>query len=192
LSMVAYFFLIGRYGIRVGDRVTISGVTGDVLDIGLVRLSMMELGADMHSTGRLVVYSNAVIFQPAAFFKQIPGINYVWHQVSLTLSTDSDFQIAEKKLNEAVDSIYQRYRAEIEQQHALFEQSVDVETNTPKPESRLRFSDTGLLFTVRYPAEMKDAATTDDQVMKALWDAIEKEPKLKFASAGTPKLQAVS
>src|SRR5262249_48627463 len=56
LSIVAYFFLIGRYGIRVGDRVTISGVTGDVIEIGLVRISLMELGPDMHSTGRVVVF----------------------------------------------------------------------------------------------------------------------------------------
>jgi small-conductance mechanosensitive channel len=41
LSIVAYFFLIGRYGLRVGDRVTISGVTGDVLDIGLVRIYLL-------------------------------------------------------------------------------------------------------------------------------------------------------
>ncbi len=39
LSVAAYFFLIGRYGVRVGDRLTVGGVTGDVFDIGLVRLS---------------------------------------------------------------------------------------------------------------------------------------------------------
>src|SRR5581483_10785354 len=33
LSVVAYFFLIGRYGVRIGDRITISGVTGNVVDI---------------------------------------------------------------------------------------------------------------------------------------------------------------
>lgn len=192
LSIVAYFFLIGRYGIRAGDRVTISGVTGDVIDIGLVRMSMMELGADMHSTGRLVVYSNSVIFQPSAFFKQIPGINYVWHAVTLTLAADSDFQDAEKKLNDAVDAVYGKYRAAIEKQHASFEESLDVEVNAPKPESRLRFTDAGLTFSVRYPAEMTKASATDDQMMKALWDVIESDPNLKFAPSGTPKLQAVN
>ena len=38
LAVVAYFFFIGRYGVKVGDLVTISGVTGNVVDIGLVRL----------------------------------------------------------------------------------------------------------------------------------------------------------
>ncbi len=43
LSIAAYFFVVGRYGIRVGDRISIAGVTGDVIDIGLVRFYLMEL-----------------------------------------------------------------------------------------------------------------------------------------------------
>ena len=46
LSVAGYFYLIGKYGVRVGDRVQISGVTGEVVDIGLVRLHLMELATD--------------------------------------------------------------------------------------------------------------------------------------------------
>src|SRR4029077_6580403 len=55
LSVAAYFFVVGRYGIHVGDRVSVSGVTGDVIDISLVRLYLMELagtGIDLFPTGR--------------------------------------------------------------------------------------------------------------------------------------------
>ena len=88
-SVVAYFFLIGRYGLKVGDRVTISGVTGEIVEIGLVRLYLMEMtgdGADVHPTGRVVGYSNSVIFQPSALFRQMPGADYVWHAATLTLA----------------------------------------------------------------------------------------------------------
>ena len=67
LSVAGYFYLIGKYGVRVGDRVQISGVTGEVVDIGLVRLHLMELattGTDAQPTGRVVVFSNSVVFQP--------------------------------------------------------------------------------------------------------------------------------
>ena len=43
VSIVGYFFLIGKYGIRVGDRVQIGNVTGEVIDLGLVRMHLMEL-----------------------------------------------------------------------------------------------------------------------------------------------------
>jgi small-conductance mechanosensitive channel len=193
LSLVAYFFLIGRYGIRVGDRVTISGVTGEVIEIGFVRIYLMELagtGPDLHSTGRVVVFSNSVIFQPAALYKQMPGIDYVWHTVTLTLTPDTDFQLAESTLNAAVESAYKKYGEPIERQYASVEKSVDVHIAAPKPESRLRFTDAGLQYTVRYPAEIQQAVEMDNQILRALHDAIAKEPKLNFAPSGTPKLQA--
>ena len=65
LSVVAYFFLVGRYGLRAGDRVTVSGVTGQVMEVGLVRLFLMELagtGSDMHPTGRVASFANSIIF----------------------------------------------------------------------------------------------------------------------------------
>jgi hypothetical protein len=62
LSVAGYFFLMGKYGVSVGDRVQISGVTGDVVDVGLVRLHVMELesnGSGMEPTGRVVAFSNS-------------------------------------------------------------------------------------------------------------------------------------
>ncbi|MGA2738547.1 MAG: mechanosensitive ion channel family protein [Bryobacteraceae bacterium] len=193
LSVVAYFFLIGRYGIRVGDRVTISGVTGEVIEIGFVRIYLMELagtGADLHSTGRVVVFSNSVIFQAVALYKQMPGIDYVWHTAMLTLTSDNDFQLAEKILNAAVEAAYKKYGEQIESQYASVEKSVDVQMLAPKPETRLRFTDAGLQYTVRYPAEIQQAVEIDNEILRALHDAISKEPKLSFAPSGTPKVEA--
>jgi small-conductance mechanosensitive channel len=193
LSVVAYFFLIGRYGIRIGDRVTISGVTGKVVDIGLVRLYLMEMagsGSDLHATGRIVVFSNSVVFQPSALFKQMPGADYVWHTVQLTLAPESDYQVAEDRLNSAVNGIYEGYRESIERQHATLERSINIEVATPHPQTSLRFGPAGLEFTVHYPVELDRAPDIDGRVMKALYDAIAKEPRITLAAAGEPKLQA--
>src|SRR5258706_1467368 len=43
VSVVGYFFLIGKYGIRVGDRIQIGAVVGEVIDLGLVRMHLIEL-----------------------------------------------------------------------------------------------------------------------------------------------------
>jgi small-conductance mechanosensitive channel len=193
VSVVAYFFLIGRYGLRVGDRVTINGVTGDVLEIGLVRLYLMEMSggaADLQPTGRVVGFSNSVLFQPSALFRQMPGADYVWHSVALTLTPDTDLQVAESRLMAAVEAVYEPYRERVEQQHAAFQRLVDLPVPPPKPVGRLRFTSEGLEFLVRYPAEMKQATTTDDRVVSALREAIEHEPRLSLAGSGAPKLQS--
>ena len=193
VSIVAYFFLIGRYGLRVGDRVTISGVTGDVLEIGLVRLHLMEMSrgdADFQPTGRVVGFSNSVLFQPSALFRQMPGTDYVWHTVTLTLTPETDLKLAETHLMAAVEAVYEPYRERVEQQHAAFQRLVDLPVPPPKPVGRLRFTSDGLEFLLRYPAEMKQAAATDDGVVSALREAIEREPGLTLAGSGAPRLQS--
>jgi small-conductance mechanosensitive channel len=193
LSVVAYFYLIGRYGVRTGDRVTISGVTGTVLDIGLVRLYLAELagsGGEWHPTGRVVVYSNSVLFQPSALFKQMPETDYVWHTVRLVLAPESDYKLAERRISEAVDAVYAKYRQGIEQQHAKFERAIDAQMAQPQPEVRLRYSEAGLEALVHYPAQIKHAALTDSEVVRALENAIASEPGLTLEKAGNPKVVA--
>jgi len=192
LSGVAYFFFIGRYGVRVGDRVTINGITGDVIDIGLFRLYLMELAGnnrDLHFTGRIVVFSNSVLFQPNAFFKQMPGSDYVWHEVALTLSPQTDHLMAEKRLLGAVQSVYDTYGKRIEDQYQQLREKVHLPIAEPKPEGRLRLVDAGLEYVIRYPVELHSGAEADDAITRKLLETIEEEPKLRMVPTGTPRIQ---
>lgn len=185
LAMVAYFFLIGRYGVRVGDRVTISGVTGRVVDISLLRIYLMELsGPDLHSTGRMVVLSNAVLFQPTALFKQIPGAEYLWHSVTLTIIATADVEEAYNRLQTAANKVYDTYRAGIESQHALAQRFIEFDTAAPAPEVRVRLTDNGLECTVRYPVMPERAARVDQEMLDALRKAVERDEQLKLVASG--------
>src|SRR5713101_160186 len=126
VSVVGYFFLIGKYGLRVGDRVQISGVTGEVVEIGLVRIHLMELGGPGESqpTGRIVAFSNSIVFQAAGVFKQIPGTNFVWHELKLTLAPETDYNAAKERLTQAVDSALANYRESLEIQRRMMERSL--------------------------------------------------------------------
>ena len=169
LSVIAYFFLVGRWGVRVGDRVTVSGVTGEVVEIGLFRLYLMELGGSglaLQPTGRVVVFPNAVFFQPSALFKQLPGIDYVWRAITLKVSGTTDYSIVERRLLAAVESIYAEYREVVERQHSTVISSLHLHTAAPRPESRLRLIDSGLEITIRYPVEIRRAAEIEDRMTR--------------------------
>ncbi len=171
LSMVAYFFLVGRWGVRIGDRVTVSGVTGEVADIGLFRLYLMELGGSglaLQPTGRVVVFPNAVFFQPSAMFKQLPGIDYVWRTITVKLSGAADYAAVETQLLGIVQSVYAEYREVVERQHKNAQSALSLHTGTPHPESRLRFVDSGLEITIRYPVEIHRAAEIEDRITREL------------------------
>jgi small-conductance mechanosensitive channel len=193
LSVVAYFFLIGRYGIRVGDRVQVAGITGEVLDIGLVRFHVLELvsGGEKTASGRVVAFSNAVVFQPnAGLFKQIPGTSFGWHEVTLTVSADSDYRLAEERLRGVVSGIFSQYRDEMQKQYHHMEKTL---TTAPagalEPTSRLHLVPSGLEVTIRYPVDLVHASEIDDRVTRELLNVIDSDPKLKLAVSGKPPLR---
>src|SRR5277367_1160600 len=193
LSVAGYFFLIGRFGIKAGDRVQIGGVTGDVIDIGLVKLSLMELGGTgthREPTGRVAVFSNAIVFQPSGnFFKQAPGTSFVWNEVRLTLAPDVDYRLAEKRILGAVDEVFARYRDRVMRDYRHLERDLNVMLETPKPQSRLHLSQSGLEIIIRYPAETYTAPQITDEISRRVLDAINREPSLRLAPQATANIQ---
>jgi small-conductance mechanosensitive channel len=191
VSVVGYFFLIGRFGIRVGDRVQISGVTGEVVDVGLVRLQVMELGGPGSNvpTGRVVAFSNSIVFQTNGLFRQIPGTSFVWHQITLTLAAESDYAMVEKRLLGAVENVFAEYREKMERQRRQMERTLSFSLPSDlKPQSRLQLTSAGIEAVIRFPVDYQDAADVDDRVIRELLKAINQEPKLKVVAPSTPTL----
>lgn len=193
LSVAGYFFLIGRFGIRAGDRVQIGTVTGDVISIGLVKLTLMELaGSDRQPTGRVVVYSNAIVFQPSGnFFKQAPGMSFVWNEVRLTLAPDCDYRLAEKRLMDAVDEVFARYRDKVQGDFRHLESDLHVLLDIPRPTSRMTLTSNGLEIIIRYPAGVRTSSQVADEVTRRVLDAIRREPALKLVAPGVPNIQPI-
>ena len=189
LSIAGYFFLIGRFGIRVGDRVQVAGVTGEVVDVGLVRLHVMELaGGGESPTGRVVAFSNSIVFQPTAgLFKQIPGTSFTWHEVTVTLSPQSDYHAVEERLMGVVETIFKEYQDEMERQRAHVERIVTSgAVASLKPKGRLRFTSAGLEVSIKFPVSLRKAVEIDDRVTRELLEAINREPKLQLADSSAP------
>ncbi|PSH03137.1 MAG: hypothetical protein CXZ00_13665 [Acidobacteria bacterium] len=195
LSVAAYFSLIGRYGIRVGDRIQIGGVTGDVVDMGLVRLHLVEVdtsSGEARPTGRIVAFSNSVVFQPSSnFFRQLPGSNFAWRRISLTLAADVDYAVAQECIHAAVNGVFETYEPELERQHGVLESSLAVHIASPKPQTRLRLENTGLEITVLYPVILSQAAQIDDRMTRALLKTIEAEPRLRLIGSGLTNINPV-
>ena len=62
VSALGYFMLVGRHGIKLGDRVQISGVTGDVTDIGWLQVQVREIDKKtQRPTGNVVTFSNSFV-----------------------------------------------------------------------------------------------------------------------------------
>jgi small-conductance mechanosensitive channel len=198
LSVAAYFFLIGRYGVRVGDRITVvyngsNSVTGDVVEIGLVRFYMVELsgsGIDVQPTGRIAVFPNSVLFQTNPLYKQLPGTEYVWREVVLPLAPEADAEAAEKRLGELVDGFYKEYVAQLHRQNHQVEETLGIHFETPGPHRRIRFANGSLEVMVRYPVPLRKAADLDDRMVEAVNSMLRQAPPIPLVPGALPQLRS--
>ena len=63
LATLGSLLLVGKRGIRIGDRVQISGVTGDVVDMGLLQFQLKEFDVENGKyTGHVATFSNSLVF----------------------------------------------------------------------------------------------------------------------------------
>jgi small-conductance mechanosensitive channel len=174
VSIVGYFFLVGKYGLRVGDRVQIGSVTGEVIDLGLVRLHLMELGPLYDPTGRVVAFANSVVFQASGgIFKQIPGVNLAWREITLAVPDGSDYTAAKERLRAAADRVLLDYRDElVRQTRALRKAASSTAAEEAQAYVQLRFSSGLVEAIVRYPVPFQRAAEVEEQMSRALLDAL--------------------
>ena len=111
MSIAGYFRLSGRFGIKHGDRVELQGVRGEVVEIGLTKLALLELGDSTQSspTGRLVMIPNSTVFREK-FVNHPASSLMIWRELRFTVSPDCDFRVLEKHLLEVVEAVFARYR----------------------------------------------------------------------------------
>jgi small-conductance mechanosensitive channel len=194
LAVVGYFMLIGKFGIGVGDRVQVADVTGKVVEIGLMRLHVLELtgvGTDAQPTGRMVAFSNSIAFQTAAgLFKQVPGTNFLWRESNFTLAADSDYRVVEQRLLAAIDAVFRDFKANFEQLgHQMEEKLSSITVGPLTPRLRFRLTTAGLEVILRFPVERRLAEEMEDRLTREILKAVETEPKIRIVAADVPGIQ---
>ena len=169
VSIVGYFFLIGKYGIRVGDRVQVGNVTGEVIDLGLVRLHLMELSGQ-GPTGRVVAFANSIVFQASGgIFKQIPGVNLAWHDLTLTLPPKADPSAMKEMLLAAANQVLSEYSEDMARQTREIQKTTSLHAGgEAQAQVQLRFSASGVEALVRYPVQLQRAAEIDERISREL------------------------
>jgi small-conductance mechanosensitive channel len=186
VSVVGYFILIGKYGLRVGDRVQVGSVSGEVIDLGLIRMHLLELTSQepLGPTGRVVAFANSIVFQSSGgLFRQIPGVNFTWHELTLNLPSGSDVLALKDRLLAAVTSVVGEYRGEIVRQAEAINQTTSLPSPTDvAPQVHLQFAPGGVEAKVRYPVPLNRRAQVDERVSQQLHQVLQ-----AAQSAQTPR-----
>lgn len=95
-NLAGGLYIALRHPLRIGDRVEIDGVAGDVVNVGTFGFNLLEIrnwvDADQ-STGRILHVPNGLLFTtPMANFGA--GFRWIWHEVTVPLTFASDWRRA--------------------------------------------------------------------------------------------------
>src|ERR1700760_2197687 len=101
LASIAGAFSIGFSKLyALGDRVQIGDTRGDVIDIGLLRTTLLETGnwvsGDLFN-GRIVRIPNSAVLK-GSVFNYSQGFQFIWDQIKVVFTSSSDFQFAKDML----------------------------------------------------------------------------------------------
>jgi len=78
LASLGYLVLMGKRGIRIGDRIQVSGITGDVINMGMLQFQLREFDVEGERfTGHVATFANSLVFVSPAIgllrFNSAPG-----------------------------------------------------------------------------------------------------------------------
>ena len=162
-SIASYFVILRGNTFTVGDRISMGGVRGDVMRLGFIQTTIMEMGeppsvqgADpamwvksRQFTGRIVTVSNAKIFAEPVF-NYTRDFPFIWEEMAIPITYQADRAKVEAIMLEAAkeqsvdpDSLAAEYKEGL---HARF----GVEPIDLVPRVFYRITDNWLELTVRF------------------------------------------
>lgn len=160
---------------HVGDRVQLGGIRGDVIDIGVLRTTIMQIGdwveADQYN-GRIVRISNSFVFKEPVFNYSI-DFPFLWDEIALPIKHGSDRQLTRQIIQKAADEIVGEYARKAKQAWKPMTRKYLIEPANVMPMVTLTANENWLVFTLRYVVDYRQRRSTKDKLFMRLLDEFE-------------------
>lgn len=183
-SFTGYISIISSGIYRIGDRIRIGDVTGDVMDISILRTTVMEIGewvkADQY-TGRIVTVANRFIFS-APVYNYTQHWGYLWDEITVPVTYTSDWrQAAEIMLqhgNEYTEELHKDAEAGLAQMMDRF----PLQRTIVEPTIYLTMTDNWVEITLRYIVKARERRKVKAQLNRELLQHFETMDSITIAS----------
>lgn len=168
----------------VGQRVKIGEAKGDIIDIGVMRTTIMEIGdwvkGDQYN-GRIITLANSYVFKERIhnYSAEYP---FLWDEIEVPIRTESDHELARKVFTEVVNEICKDYAVRSEAEWKNLAYKFRVEQARVLPTVTLRFDQNWITFTLRYIVDYKSRRSTKDRIFTALLNEIAKHDSIAIAT----------
>jgi small-conductance mechanosensitive channel len=182
-SIVGWLYLSARSDVQVGSRMEVDGVRGDVIDIGVLKTTLLEVGNlvfGQQSTGRLVTIPNWRMLTSPVFISAADNL-FVWQEIKVVVTFESDWERAEEILREIATEMYQEIAPELRRSYRSLERRYAFKHGADTPIVYVTMEDHGVALVLRYMTHVRRKRGGVDRVSRHVLEAFEKEPSVDLA-----------
>jgi small-conductance mechanosensitive channel len=166
---------LGRF-YQIGDRVQVGGIMGDVIDIGVLRTTLMECGQWVNSdlyNGRIVRIANSFVFKEPVF-NYSAHFPFLWDEITVPVKYGSDYRLARDTLQRVVDGVVSDYAPHARAAWKGVVEKYMIEDERVEPMVTVIANDNWMEFTVRYVVAYKRRRITKDQMFTRILEELDK------------------
>ena len=169
---------------RVGDRISIDEKFGDVMDIGVMTTTLMEIrgwvSGDQPS-GRLLMIPNGLVINHP-LYNYTRDHSFIWDEISIPLTYDSDWRLAK----DLILGIVKKETASITIQADAEIERIGEKYYLPKKvvesSAYITLTDNWIMLEVRYVTDARSRRLLRTRLSEMILSAIEKDDRITISS----------
>jgi small-conductance mechanosensitive channel len=182
-SFIGWVYILVREPYRVGDRIKIGLVTGDVIDVSYLDTTLWEFGGDYlsteHPSGRIVKLPNSTVLNTPVYNYTWPLFPYIWNEIKFHVAYNADLEfvaatmktVAEREVGEAMMKQVEVFR------QLLAQTPVNQLEVQERPVVMFRVAENSWLeVIVRYLVHPKEAGRVKSRLIVELLNELNAEP----------------
>jgi small-conductance mechanosensitive channel len=193
-SLAGWVSIMTTNTVRIGQRVKIGEIKGDIIDIGILKTTIMEIGdwidGDLYN-GRITELSNSFMFkEPLQNYSA--DYPFLWDEITVPVRTESDFKLARKIFQDTAIEVCGDFSMRSEQVWKKMTDKYKIEDAEVQPLTTLTFDENWITFTIRYIVDYKKRRSTKDQLYTRLLEEIEKYDNIIMIATSSMEVTNVS
>ena len=183
LCVAGWMLIITKRPFAVGDRVEINKRIGDVIDVSVFQVTLLEVGnwveADQ-STGRILILPNSDVFRHG-ICNYTKGFPFIWNEFSTVVTFESDWRTAKELMLKQAEEEAEKIEEQVSRQITDMQRQYAIQYERFGPIVYTSIADNGVQLALRYLSPVRERRATTHRIAEGILDAFAEQTKIDLA-----------
>ncbi len=183
-NFTGWIFILWKKPLAQGDRIQIDKNVGDIIAITPLYFTMLEVGGARigaeQSTGRIIHIPNGKVLRNE-IINYNEGFDYIWHEIKVVITFESDWQLAKRILENEINSIAGHYPEAAKKAMRLASKKLDIKQGKLTPIIYTQAIANGVSLTVRFIVTPRQIRGIESKIWETVLMRFQGEKTIQLA-----------